>query len=251
MLATYEALLPLVGKHRLDMRHPALPPAADHLLGYQEEAGDLRGMYGRQYSPNYTAAILAVLLDAGARPDDGRIARACEWLLAIRQDDGGWTIPFRTRDEPAARGYNAVSRLAAPLEPDRAKPFSHFVTGVALRALVAHPEYRRRPETLHAARLLASRFFRPDRYADRRGSEYWEKLRYPFRWTDAVSALDAILRAGMPADEPEVAGALAWLAERQRDDGTWRSPYDRAADRRIHEWVSFAIARVLRLAGAI
>lgn len=51
-------------------------------------AGDLRGIYGSQYSPNYTAAILELLIGAGLG-DDPRVRRALEWLLAMRQADGG------------------------------------------------------------------------------------------------------------------------------------------------------------------
>ncbi len=63
LLSTYEALLVLVEQYALDARHPAFRSAAEFVLGFQRPAGDLRGMYGNQYSPNYTAAIVAVLLD--------------------------------------------------------------------------------------------------------------------------------------------------------------------------------------------
>lgn len=244
-LATYEALLVLVAKHRVDARHPALARAAGFLLGFQTEEGDLRGIYGTQYSPNYTAAILGILIEAGCT-DDPRIDAGMRWLLSMRQDDGGWAIPHRTLRTPQTRSFARVMQLAEPLQPDRSRPFSHLVTGVVLRAFAAHPRYRALPETRAACGLLTTRFFRPDRYPDRRAASYWEKLRYPFRWTDIVSALDAITLVGARHEHPAIAGALAWLNDRQRPDGLWHSGYEKAHDPHIREWVSFAAARVFR-----
>lgn len=246
-LATYEALLALVQQHRLDARHPALARAADFLLGFQTREGDLRGIYGCQYTPNYTAAIIALLVEAGL-DDDPRIDAALRWLLRMRQDDHGWALPFRTLTTVDTRSFKRVLRLSAPLEPDRSKPFSHLITGIVLRALAAHIGYRARPEARLAATLLASRLFKADPYPDRRDARNWEKLRYPFRWTDVVSALDAMLLTGMDGEDPAVSQALVWLAERQGDDGLWRSTYAKAADPHVHHWTSFACARVFHRA---
>ena len=245
LLASYEALLPLVYQYRLDSRHPAIAAAADFLLGFQSEEGDLRGIYGSQYSPNYTAAILATLIDAGYLSDP-RVELGIRWLLSIRQNDGGWTVPWRTRAPAEARSYKVAMRLPKPLAPDHSKPFSHLITGIVLRALAAHPAYRTGPEARLGATLLASRFFKPDAYPDRRAAVYWEKLRYPFRWTDIVSALDAITQVGIGREDQQVQAALQWLAQHQRPDGLWRSPYEKARDPHIHHWVSFAIARLFR-----
>lgn len=241
-LATYQALLDLVAKYRLDRRHPAFQRAARFLLGSQTPKGDLRGIYANQYSPNYTAAILALLIDGGWR-DDARVRRRLDWLLQIRQDDGGWAIPLRT----VGQSFPRAMQRSQPLQPDRARPFSHLVTGIVVRALAAHPDYHRtRPETHRAARLLASRFFQPDRYPDRRAATYWRKLAYPFRWTDLVAALDALALVGLDVAEPSITRALAWLRAQQGPDGLWRAGYQQAADPSIHRWVSFAIVRVLR-----
>jgi hypothetical protein len=48
----------------------------------------------------------------------------------------GWAIPLRTVD---AKFLDAVHDEEI-IEPDRTKPFSHLITGCALRALSAHPE---------------------------------------------------------------------------------------------------------------
>ncbi len=246
-LATYEALLTLVEQYHLDGRHPAISRAADFLLGCQTEEGDIRGIYWHQYTPNYTAAILAILIEAGCS-DDPRVDAGLRWLLSIRQDDGGWALPFRTLGTSAAESFKRVMPLVSALQPDRTKPFSHLITGIVLRAFASHPRYRALPETRAAAELLATRFFKPDRYPDRHDADYWYKLRYPFRWTDLLSALDSLTLLGIGIENDDVADGLSWLEAQQEPDGLWRSSYEKARDRRIHEWVTFAAARVLRRA---
>jgi hypothetical protein len=241
-LATYHALLPLVMKYRFDGGHPAIRRAAEFLLDSQASEGDIRGIYGRQYSPTYSAAILAVLVEAGLGGDP-RIDRCYAWLADIRQDDGGWAIPLRTRGYT----FHQAALLDEPLSPDRGKPFSHLVTGMVLRALVADPDRRSEPMTRQAAGLLASRLLRADVYPDRRDPEYWAKLAFPFHWTDAVAALDAIALAGLPAEVPEIRQALSWLAELQQPDGSWPIGYPTPRDRELRRaWASFAAARVFR-----
>jgi hypothetical protein len=246
-LATYEALLTLVDQYHLDGRHPAIRKAADFLLGCQTEEGDIRGIYWNQYTPNYTAAILAVLIEAGCS-DDPRVDAGLRWLLSIRQDDGGWALPFRTLGTSGAESFRRVMPLSRALQPDRTKPFSHLITGIVLRAFASHPHYRALPDTRVAAELLATRFFKPDRYPDRHAAEYWSKLRYPFRWTDVLSALDSVTLVGISIENDDVADGLSWLEAQQGPDGLWHSAYEKARDRRIHEWVTFAAARVIRRA---
>ena len=110
----------------------------------------------------------------------------------MRQEDGGWTIPFRTS------GMNLKEALGKnePISTDQSKPFSHLVTGMVLRAFAAHPEYRESDEAREAGELLASRFFKPDKYPDRRDKKYWERVSYPFWFTDIVSALDSLSLLG-------------------------------------------------------
>jgi len=160
LLETYRQLGELVEKFGMNRRHPALQKAADYIFRSQSRDGDLRGIYGNRYSPNYTAALLELLIKAGYG-DDRRVARSFQWLLRIRQSDGGWAIPLRTRNLK-------FQRLAvATISPDPSKPFSHLVTGVVLRAFAAHPRYRRTSPARTAAGLLVGRLFQADAYADR------------------------------------------------------------------------------------
>jgi squalene cyclase len=95
-LETYRQLAVLVCKYGLDHRHPAIARAAGFLVSIQTEAGDNQGVYGRQYTPNYSAAITEVLIAAGYH-DSEQVDKNMRWLLAMRQDDGGWATLTRTR----------------------------------------------------------------------------------------------------------------------------------------------------------
>ena len=64
-LETYRQLGVLVCKFGLDRHHPAVAAAAGFLSSCQTGAGDYRGIYGRQYTPNYSAAITELLIRAG------------------------------------------------------------------------------------------------------------------------------------------------------------------------------------------
>ncbi len=241
-LATYQQLLVLVSQYRLDRRHPMIARAASAVLRFQTHEGDIRGIYGSQYTPNYTADLLRLLIEAGYA-DDRRVLRGMDWLLALRQDDGGWAIPLRTAGSDA---FVEAMKLPRPLAPDRTRPSSHLVTGIVLRAFAAHPAYRSRPEARRAALLLASRFFEPDRYADRKDAAYWTKLAFPFRWTDVVSSLDSLAQIGVEASEPHAREGLRWLLTQQRPTGLWSCGYENSADPLSDQWVTFAAARALK-----
>jgi hypothetical protein len=247
VLATYSELLVLVSMYRVDRRLPMVQRAAEYLFACQTPAGDIRRIYGTQYSPNYTADILRLLVEIG-HESDPRVMRGLDWLRSMRQDDGGWAVPARTA---WTRPLILATKLPRPIEPDRRKPSSHLITGIVLRAFAAHPEVRHAPEAREAALLLARRFFRPDTYPDRREAGYWTKLAFPFRWTDVVSSLDAIARIGIPADQPDVARGLRWIRDHQLPSGLWSTGYPNSPDPLADHWVSFAAARVVRRFSAI
>lgn len=137
-------------------------------------------------------------------------------------------------------------RLKHPIEGERSQPSSHLITGIALRALAAHPRYRRSPEARAAARLLASRFFQADRYLDHGRPEHWTKLAFPFRWTDIASALDVIALTGVAPTEPDVARGLDWLLGQQKPNGLWHTGYPKTRDPLVDHWVTFGVARVFK-----
>ena len=147
----------LVVKYGLDRTHEAIQCARDYFLSCQTTEGDYRGIYGNQYSPNYTGNILETLIQAGFH-DDSSVHKAFSWLISMRQDDGGWAIPIRTRELSGIKWNDDLHR-GPTLQPDKTRPFSHYVTGVVLRALALHPHYRQSREARDAAALLKSRLF--------------------------------------------------------------------------------------------
>jgi hypothetical protein len=154
-LETYRVLGWLVELYGLDREHPAVEGAAEFLFGRQTEEGDFRGIYGSQYTPNYSAGIMELLIKAGYGRD-WRTEGGFQWLLSVRQYDGGWALPLQT---VGVRLDNA-SMASETLEPDPSKPFSHVVTGVVLRAFAAHDERRETEEARTAGILLASSRFK-------------------------------------------------------------------------------------------
>ena len=243
-IETFRILGFLVEKYGLNRGHPAIGRAADFLFSRQTEEGDFRGIYGRQYSPNYSAAIMELLIKAGYG-DDERIEGGFRWLLSMRQGDGGWAIPLRTAMRDRGTLLQAL-RNPVPIQPDRSKPFCHCMTGVVLRAFAAHERYRKSGEAKAAGELLESRFFRPDGYPDRRAASFWTKFSFPFWFTDLLSALDSLSLLGFSSDDPEIREALGWFLDRQREDGAWSLTLLRTKDKELPSWIGLAICRVLK-----
>ena len=243
-LETYRQLGVMVEKFGFHRTHPGLRRAADFLFAHQTAEGDFRGIYGHQYTPNYSAGMMELLIKAGYG-DDHRIEHGFRWLLSTRQADGGWAIPLRTVPRVSSKTTTQLmhSRL---IHLDPSRPFSHLVTGVVLRAFAAHDRYRRSEEARKAGRLLSQRFFRSDAYIDRKSPEFWEKVSFPFWFTDVVSALDSLSLLGFRATDQGVNGALDWLRQRQADDGSFKVALLRNRDRNLNHWISLAICRIFK-----
>jgi hypothetical protein len=242
-LETFRQVAILVEKLACTREHPPLERAAGFLFSFQAPEGDFRGIYGNQYATTYVGAITELLVKAGYGEDE-RLARTFQWLLSARQEDGGWAIPLRTAGLPFSELIDA-GRHPDAIEPDRSRPSSHLVTGMVLRAFAAHPAYRGRPEVLQAAELLASHLYRRDAYGDRGGVEYWERVSFPFWFTDVVSALDTLTRLGFGTDAGAIPTALERLRQLQRVDGTFALKLVRGADRDLEQWICLAVCRSL------
>jgi hypothetical protein len=244
LYATFTTLGELVGKYGMDRSHQAIRRGAQYVFSCQTAEGDYRGIYGTQPAHTYTPALMEVLIDAGyaAHPST---ERAFRWLLATRQADGGWAVPVRTRELKLVKRWDEI--VSGPvIEADPSKPFSHMVTGMVLRAFAAHPRYRRSREVRRAAELFKSRLFKPDKYSDRKGKEYWTKFTYPFQFTDLLTALDALGKLGFSADDPDIVPAIDWFRRRQKSDGSFELNMCRAiSDRRLPLWLGLGIARAL------
>lgn len=242
LLETFRNLGVLVQMAGLNRDHTAIARAAGYLFSYQTEEGDIRGILGNQTMPYYHGAILALLVEAGYG-DDPRLIRGLDWLLSVRQDDGGWIVPAQT--VPPKEKTDALW-TGVPIALDRSRPSSHLATGMALRALASHPQYRASEEARAAGDLLKSRFFQPDKYNDRRGPEYWLKFQYPFWWPNLLTALDSLSAMGYSPDDAEIAEGVEWFRHNQDADGLWPSGYGKGAKAgRVRMWVGLAVCRVL------
>ena len=239
-LETYRQLGALVCKFGLDRRHPAVAGAAAFLSSFQAGAGDYRGIYGRQHTPNYSAAITELLIRAGYE-GSAQVEKTMQWLLSMRQDDGGWAIPARTLGLP----LKVMFATRETLEPDRSRPSSHLITGIVLRALAAHRRYRHLAATRRAGELLKSRFFLRDTYPDRAAPSYWLIFSYPYWWTDLLSALDCLTRIGFRAGDPDIARGVAWFIDNQEANGLWNTGHNRPKHPDSDQWVGLAICRML------
>jgi len=242
LLQTYRMLGVLVEQYGLDRRHPAIRHAAGYLVLHQTAEGDIRGIFGAQYAPHYTAGIMELLIKAGYE-EDSRIDRGFEWFLSNRQEDGGWAWPLRTAN---VRYEDAVGRLR-PVQTDNSRPFSHALTGFVLRAFAAHPAYRKSAEARVAGQRLKTRFFKPDKYPDRRAVHYWTKFQFPFWWANILTALDSLSLIGFSSDDADIQNGLEWFVSNQEADGLW--PTSRGKGKKaeaVRLWVGLAVCRVFK-----
>jgi hypothetical protein len=243
-IETYRNLGILVEKYAATRKLPAVGKAAEFLFARQTDEGDFRGIYGRQYTPNYTAGILELLVKAGYGRD-ARVSRCFRWLMQIRQADGGWAIPMVT----VHGRWHQPSLSRPPLAPVRDRPSSHMVTGIVLRAFAAHPQRRRAVAARRAARLLADRLFTRDVYPGRDTPEFWTHCVFPFWFTDIVSALDSLTLLGIGPDHPKVHQALEWLAASQKADGLFHVMPMRGGTREAGlRWITLAACRAMKRA---
>jgi hypothetical protein len=253
LIETWREFRFLVEKFGFNRAHPQVVQAAEFFFTCQTPEGDMRGFLANQYATYYTGAIMALLIQAGYA-DDPRVEKGFQWLLSMRQDDQGWTIPLITHKLNRAAQYRLTSEFAEPLEPDRSKPFSHNWTGMVLRAFAAHPIYRSSEAARLAGNLLKSRFFQPDSYSSYQAASYWVRFEYPFWWNNLVAALDSLSLMGFSREDEHIQQALRWLIDHQEKSGLWKVSYakpqgekkETAKAREMKLWVSLAICRVFK-----
>jgi hypothetical protein len=251
MVETFKRLRLLIGRYELDRNHPQVELGSEFLFSTQRIEGDFRGMIGDQYATYYTGEFTAQLVKAGYG-DDERINRAFRWLLSMRQNDGGWTIPLLTL--PPGGGMHRVVALTAapaiPIEPDRSKPFSHNWTDMVLRAFAAHSYWSLNSEARHSATLLKSQFFMPDTYTSYRNPNYW--VCFGGWWPNLLTSLESLKQLGFKADDPDICKALRWFQENQEMDGSWRTSYFPEKIININKesvekaWLTLRVARMVK-----
>jgi hypothetical protein len=243
LLETYRTLRVLVEMYGFRHTHPALARAAEYVFSCQAAEGDIRGILGNQYMPYYHGAILELLIKAGYA-QDLRVLKGLDWLLSMRQADGGWLIP--AQQLPANQKTDQLWH-SAPVQPDRTRPHSHLATGMVLRAFAAHPDYCHRPAINLAGERLKERFFQADKYNDRKEPSYWLKFQFPFWWTSLLTALDSLSRLDFDRQDRDIMRGLDWFIKNQDEDGLWGTGYGfgrKAAD--VRRWVGLAVCRALK-----
>jgi hypothetical protein len=242
LLETFRKLGILIETYGLDRGQEAVARGAEYLLAHQSPEGDIRGIFGSQYGPHYTAGMLELLIKAGYG-DDPRVHKIFKWYQITRQTDGAWAWPLRT----TGMNYQNAIKMDYPVGSDFSKPFSHALTMFVLRAYAAHPEYRKSPLAWKAGELLKSRFFQPDRYSDRKAVDYWFKFQHPFWWGNLLTALDSLSLLGFVAEDPEISRGLEWFLVNQLETGLWPTGYRKGDQADANQaWVGLAVCRVLK-----
>ncbi|MEJ2241750.1 MAG: hypothetical protein P8Y18_06380 [Candidatus Bathyarchaeota archaeon] len=234
---TYKKLAELVEFYGFNKEHEAIQKAADYLFSFQTDEGEFRGIYGNQYSPNYSASITEFLIKAGY--NDKRIKKSLDWLLKIRLNDGGWAIPFRTKNE----NLQALKKKKTT-EPEKTKPFSHLITGIVLRPLSLINKYKKKVK--ETGLLLAERIFTSDKYPDRKGIEYWTKFTYPYHWTDILTTIDTLTLLGIK-NHPKIDEIKQWFNTHQEKNGTYNVNVMAGAKYKdVKYWIALQYLKVLK-----
>jgi squalene-hopene/tetraprenyl-beta-curcumene cyclase len=153
----------------------------------------------------------------GARVGES-IARACRWLQAMQNRDGGWGAFDRDNNveflcKVPFADHNA---MIDPSSPDLAGRVLEAFGKTGLRR--GHPSVDRALDYLR-------------RTQEAEGSWYgrWG-VNYIYGTWQAVVGLQAV---GVPADDPMVASAAAWLLAHQQADGGWGETPDSYADKSL------------------
>jgi hypothetical protein len=240
LLETYRTLRTMVEIYGFNRHNPVLQRAAAFIFSCQTSEGDIRGILGNQYVPYYHGAILELLIKAGYAGDP-RVKTGLDWLLSMRQSDKGWIVP--TQAVPSKQ-RTAEYWLGPPHPPDKSLPHAHMATGMVLRAFANHPEYKGRQDIKAAGNALKDRFFKPDKYNDRKAKAYWLKFQYPFWWTSLLTALDTLSWLGFDGEDPDIHKSLEWFVDNQEKDGLWPTGYGSGKHSEVNRrWVGLAICR--------
>jgi hypothetical protein len=246
LVETFKRFRILIEKYEFIRENPAIQKAAEFLFSFQTKEGDIRGFIGNQYATYYTGYVLSLLIKAGYE-DNPRIEKGMRWLLSMRQNDGGWTIPMLTHKFDRDTGYKLTSQYMEPIEPDGAGPFSHNWTDMVLRAFTAHSKYRKSGEAIAAGALLKSSFFQPDAYTSYRSLRYW--TRFAFWWPNLLTALDSLSLLGFTKDDPDISMGLDWFIDHQEPDGLWRLESNKAIkpqDAEDRLWLGLNVCKLFK-----
>jgi hypothetical protein len=246
LVETFKRTRILIERYEFNKNHPSIKNAAEYIFSCQTKEGDIRGFIGNQYATYYTGHVLSLLILAGYE-NDPRVETGMQWLLSMRQNDGGWTVPILTHNWDKKTGYKLTSQYIKPVAPDRTKPFSHNWTDMVLRAYAAHPGYRKSDEVRAAGELLKSSFFKPDAYPSYQSPRYW--TRFVFWWPNLLTALESLARLGFNEDDPDIKRGIDWFLKNQQEDGLWKLESNKPikpVDKEERLWLGLRVCRILK-----
>jgi len=250
LVATLKKLMELDERYKFNNNHPACSKTAEFIFSVQTDEGDIRGMIGNQYATYYTGLFLYLLIKIGYEKDK-RVEKGLEWLLSIRQDDGGWTIPILTHEYDKATQYNLTSQNVPPVKPDRTKPFSQNWTNMILQAFASHKNYKELKEVKKAADMLKSSFFKKDNYSSHHSKYNW--VRFAFWWPNILTALESLYKLGYTKEDKDIEIGLKWFLENQQENGLWNisnEPNKKVTiNKKTNEnrlWLGLRICRLLK-----
>ncbi|MFW9993251.1 MAG: prenyltransferase/squalene oxidase repeat-containing protein [Candidatus Odinarchaeota archaeon] len=260
LIETWKQFRFLIDQYEMDNTDPSVEKAGEYIFSCQTDEGDIRGILGNQYAAYYTGALMALLIKAGYE-NDPRIEKGFQWLLSVRQDDGGWLANALMTLNLSWKEITRLTSQDVETVPykNTARPSSHNWTGMVIRAFAAHPVHRKSAAAWQAAELLKARFFQEDpHYSSYRAADYWVTFRYPYWWNNLVAALDSLSVMGFSKDDRDIKNALNWLASNQQENGLWKVSYARKKSETSGEkakkeqlWISYAICRVLKQFNAV
>jgi squalene-hopene/tetraprenyl-beta-curcumene cyclase len=164
-----------------------------------------------------TAAVLLALLKTDPACRSGEVVRrGAEWMTSMQNRDGGWAAfdVENDRDILNQIPFSDMDSLCDPSSPD--------VTGRVLEALGALDDRRWR-----AACRRGVAYLRRSQEAEGSWFGRWG-VNYVYGTSNVLCGLS---RLGLPAKDPMVARALAWLAAVQNADGGFGEGLESYADR--------------------
>ena len=246
LVETFKSIRILVGKYEMNKSYEAISKCAEYIFSCQTKEGDIRGILGTQYMPYYCGLFVEYLIRAGYECD-GRIESAMKYLILHRQNDGGWVVPLQT---VKINKLNDETYGSDPIVADKSLPSSHIATGMTLRAFAVHSSYRNTDIAKKAGELLKSRFFKPDKYNDRKAPEYWIKFQFPYWWTSLISYLDCLYHLGFSIEDKDIKKGIEWLLINQNESGLWATKYDKGDKNKLELsqlWICYSICKVLKL----
>lgn len=251
LVETWKKFRILIKRFNLTKDHPQIEKAAEFIFSCQKEEGDIRGMIGNQYATYYTGAMLGLLINAGY-VHDNRIDKGFEWLLTMRHNDGGWTVPMQTHNLDRKTTNRITSEFDRPLKPKINKPSSRLATDMVLRAFAADPLNRYLNVAQRAGKLLKSWFFKPDHYNSYKSADYW--VRFKFWWPNLMTALNSLSILGFSHKDPDIKKGLDWFIDNQKPTGLWNLSYmegkkglkENKKDKRRRLWLTLDICKIFK-----